>query len=145
MAIVLGKVNVKDLPQNEYKSLGIGINRRSITNGIFSVNFTTIDQAKDNIINLIMTRKGERLMYPEFGCNIWNVLFNPIIDNDIDFEIENAITEAVTTWLPNITITNIYVESNDELKDTNTINISIGFALKSNTKIKDSVTITLNQ
>lgn len=145
MAIVLGKVNVKDLPQNEYKSLGIGINRRSITNGIFSVNFTTIDQAKDNIINLIMTRKGERLMYPEFGCNIWNVLFNPIIDNDIDFEIENAITEAVTTWLPNITITNIYVESNDELKDTNTINISIGFALKSNRRINDTVTITINQ
>lgn len=145
MAIEIGKVNVQDLSQNDYKSLGIGINRRSISNGIFPVNFTTIDQAKDNLINLIMTKKGERLMQPSFGCDIWDVLFNPIVDSDISFEAETAITRAVENWLPSITITNIFVNTNDDLKDSNAINVSIGFALKSNTRIKDSVTITLNE
>lgn len=145
MAIEIGKVNVQDLSQNDYKSLGIGVNRRSINNGIFAVNFTTIDQSKDNLVNLIMTRKGERLMQPDFGCDIWNIIFNPIVDDDISFEIENAINTAVSTWLPNITITGVFIDMSDELKDTNTIKISLGFALKSNNRIKDSVTITLNE
>lgn len=145
MAIEIGRVNVQDLSQNDYKSLGIGINRRSISNGIFAVNFTTIDQSKDNLINLIMTKKGERLMQPNFGCDIWNILFTPIVDGDINFEVERAITEAVDNWLPSIVITGLSINIDDELKDTNSINISIGFALKSNRKIKDTVTITLNQ
>lgn len=143
MAIELGRVNVQDLVQNDYKSLGIGINKRSISNGIFSVNFTTIDQAKDNLINLIMTKKGERLMQPNFGCDIWNILFNPIVDQDINIEIENVIREAVDSWLPYIEITNVFIDSSDELKDNNSVNISLGFALKSNSRIKDSVNITI--
>jgi phage baseplate assembly protein W len=145
MAIELGKVNVQDLVQNDYKSLGIGINRRSITNGIFPVNFTTISQAKDNLVNLIMTKKGERLMQPEFGCDIWNLIFQPIVDEDVQIQVENAIIDAVDNWLPYITITNIVVNTDDELKDINTFNVSLGFALSSNTNITDSVTITLNQ
>lgn len=144
MAIVVGKVNVQDLTQNDYKSLGIGINRRSTKNGIFATNFTTIDQAKDNLVNLIMTKKGERLMQPNFGCDIWNVIFNQITD-DIDFTIEQSINDAVANWLPSVIVTGIIIDSSDELKDANKINISIGFALKSNQRIKDSVTITLNE
>jgi phage baseplate assembly protein W len=145
MAIEIGKVNVQDLSQNDYKSLGIGINRRSINNGIFAVNFTTIDQAKDNLINLILTKKGERLMQPNFGCDIWNIVFSPIVDEDISFEVETAINNAVESWLPSISITSIFVDTNDDLKDTNSIVVSLGFALKSNPRITDSVTITINQ
>ena len=57
MAIELGKVNVTDLTDNNYKILGIGINRRSDSNGIFAVNYTTLTQAKDNLRNLILTKK----------------------------------------------------------------------------------------
>ena len=64
MAIELGKVNVVDLAENDYKVLGIWINKGSDSNGIFAVNFTTLTQAKDNLKNLILTRKGERLMQP---------------------------------------------------------------------------------
>ena len=80
MAIELGKVNVADLAVNDYKVIGIGIDRSSNSNGIFSVNFTTLSQTRDNLKNLIMTRKGERVMYPEFGCDIWSLLFEPIIN-----------------------------------------------------------------
>ena len=53
MAIELGKFNVSDLTQNDYKVLGIGINKKSDSNGIFAVNYTTIRQAADNLKNLI--------------------------------------------------------------------------------------------
>ena len=59
MAIELGRINVNDLAENDYKSLGIGFGRKSNSNGIFAVNYTTLTQAKDNLINLILTKKGE--------------------------------------------------------------------------------------
>jgi phage baseplate assembly protein W len=143
MAITLGKVNVQDLQINKYKALGIGINRRSNTNGTFAINYSTITQAKDNLINLIMTKKGERIMHPEFGCDIWKVLFEPISDDEIQMKIETSITDAVTQWLPNITITGIELTIDDDLKDNNALIVSIGFALTSNTRIKDELQITI--
>jgi hypothetical protein len=52
MAIELGKVNVTDLSENDYKILGIGINKSSNKGGIFSVNYTTLTQARENLKNL---------------------------------------------------------------------------------------------
>ena len=79
MARELGKIKTADLLQNAYKVLGIKINSASNAGGAFAVNYTTIQQAKDNLINLIMTRKGERVHQPEFGCDIWKILFEPIV------------------------------------------------------------------
>ena len=107
MAIELGKVNVTDLTENNYKVLGIGINRTSDSNGIFAVNYTTLSQAKDNLINLIMTRKGERTMNPNFGCDIWKILFEPIVEDSINSKIEGAIVDAVDIWLPFLEIKRI--------------------------------------
>jgi phage baseplate assembly protein W len=145
MATEIGKINVQDLVQNDYKSLGIGINRRSSTNGIFAVNFTTIDQAKDSLSNLLLTKKGERVMYPEFGCDIWRVLFEPIIDDDIQTRLETVIIDAVNRWMPYINVTAVIVNSEDEFKDKNQIDVSIGFELSSNNKITDSIKISIKE
>jgi len=94
MAIELGKVKVDDLVENDYKVLGIGINQSSNSNGVFSTNFTTLQQAKNNLKSLILTKKGERLMQPDFGCDVWKVLFEPI--DNIEVSIENSIINAVS-------------------------------------------------
>jgi phage baseplate assembly protein W len=143
MAIRLGKVNVNDLVENNHKSIGIGINRRSSDNGIFPVNFTTLDEAKDNLTNLIMTKLGERVMHPDFGCGLWNELFQEIIDNDTEIRIENSITDSVAKWLPYLKVEDIFIDINDQLKDTNTINMEIRFSLVSNKNLTDSITITV--
>ncbi len=144
MAIELGKVNVTDLSQNDYKVLGIGINKSSNSNGAFAVNYTTLTQAKDNLTNLIMTRKGERVHQPDFGCDIWNVLFEQIVDGDIDYKVESVIVDAVSKWLPYITINDIILDYNDEYKDSNKIGVEINFSLTSNPNLRESVTINVN-
>jgi phage baseplate assembly protein W len=143
MAREIGRVGVADLAENNYKILGLGINTSSNSNGIFSVNYTTLSQAKNNLINLILTKKGERVAQPEFGCDIWKVIFEPIIDDEISSFLENYINEAVSYWLPYIQIDDIFVETNDELKDLNTIRIEINFSLKSNPNLRESVKITI--
>lgn len=144
MAIELGKVNVTDLAENEYKVLGIGINTNSNSGGAFAVNYTTLQQARSNVINLIMTRKGERVGQPEFGCDIWRVLFEPMIDGELDDRVESVIVDAINKWLPYISINEIILDYNDEFKDTNKFGVEINFFLTSNPNLRESVTININ-
>jgi phage baseplate assembly protein W len=144
MALELGKVKVQDLTENDYKVLGIGINTTSNSNGIFSVNYTTLTQAKNNLKNLILTHKGERIMNPEFGCDIWKLLFEPIIEGDIDSKIERTIIDAVSIWLPYLNIDEIIFDYDNNDIDNHTIGLDIKFSLTSNPNLGDSVQINVN-
>ena len=42
----------------------------------FNMSHTTEEQAVSNYINLLLTRKGERLMQPQFGIGIQDYLFD---------------------------------------------------------------------
>jgi hypothetical protein len=144
MAIELGKVNVVDLAENDYKVLGIGINSTSNSNGIFAVNYTTLTQAKDNLKNLILTRKGERLMQPEFGCDVWRVLFEQMDGNVIETSIETSILDAVSIWLPYLNIDTIVFDYDENDIDNNRIALDIKFSLVSNKNLSESIQITVN-
>ena len=144
MAIELGKVNVTDLVENDYKVLGIGINTSSNSNGIFAVNYTTLSQAKSNLQNLILTKKGERLQNPNFGCDIHNLLFEQINEETIGTKIESSILDAVGTWLPYLNIEQIVFDYNDNDIDTNKIGVDVKFSLKSNTTMTELLSITIN-
>jgi phage baseplate assembly protein W len=144
MAIELGNVKVADLAENDYKVLGIGINKSSNSNGVFSTNYTTLTQAKDNLKNLILTKKGERLMNPEFGCDVWLVLFEQMDGATIESRIETSIVDAVDTWLPYLSLTSIVFDYDDNDIDTNRISLDIQFSLASNPNLTESVQININ-
>jgi phage baseplate assembly protein W len=145
MAIELGRVYTQDLTESNYKIVGIGINRNSDSAGIFAVNYTTLQQSKDNLINLILTKRGERIMQPEFGCGIHEILFEPMSREVIRDRVIDSIETAVALWLPHIAIKSIDVDVDDLTVDNNRINVSIIFNLKVNQNISDSVQITINQ
>ena len=144
MAIELGRINVNELAENNYKSLGIGFGRKSNSNGIFAVNYTTLTQAKDNLVNLILTKKGEREMQPEFGCDIHNLIFEQIVENSIAVDIENSILDAVNIWLPYINVDNIIFDYNDNDIDTNRITLEVKFSLKSNPSLTETLNVSIN-
>ena len=92
--------------------------------GIFRKTKTTLEQAKHNLRNLLLTMKGERLAHPEFGCEIHNLLFEQIPD-DINDTIEEMIKEAVDTWLPYLRIGKTVTVELD-----NRLNVNVHFSLK---------------
>jgi phage baseplate assembly protein W len=145
MAIEIGKLYTSDLTENEYKILGIGINRVSDSNGIFAVNYTTLKQAKDNLKNLILTRKGERIMNPLFGCDVSDILFEPMVDSSISQRIEDSILEAVQTYLPYLEIQQILFDYDDEDIDANKIVLDIKFALTINPSLSDNLMLDIKK
>jgi phage baseplate assembly protein W len=82
-------------------------------------------------------------MQPEFGCDIWKIIFEPIIEGDIESKIENSILDAVNTWLPYLNIDTILFDYDDNDIDTNKIQLEIQFSLKSNSNVGASVIIDI--
>lgn len=74
----------------------------------FALNYTTLDQAKTDLVNLLLTHKGERFMQPKFGTNLRRFLFQPNTSR-LEGEIRNEILESIKFWLPFIVVDNISV------------------------------------
>ena len=137
MAIELGTKVVIDTA--EYNDYAVGISL-PIQND-FSQTFNTSDQIKSNIKNLLLTKKGERILQPEFGSDLHSVLFE-FNDDNLEPIIEQVVTEAMEKWLPFVTIDEIVVESTNELKDNNRVNISMKFSIGDNPQLNE-VTFTV--
>lgn len=140
MAIELGSRIVKDT--ETYNDYAIGITL-PIQNGntFFNQSFQTKDQIKSNIKNLLLTKKGERILQPNFGSGLQELLFE-FNDDNLETRIEETITQALELWLPYVNIDSIDIEQTDELKDRNRVNVSITFAVAGNPQLNE-VTFTV--
>ena len=49
---------------------------------------------------VLSTAPGERLMRPQFGCSIWDLLFEPVNSNTLGLMMAQAVREAVAQWEP---------------------------------------------
>jgi phage baseplate assembly protein W len=68
---------------------------------------TDQDLIKQDLINHFYIRKGEKLMNPNFGTIIWNVLFEPMTD-DLKAVIIADIKQ-VASYDPRLSIDNVVV------------------------------------
>jgi phage baseplate assembly protein W len=112
-------------PRDLDKNISIGISLPFNTSGVFPKTFSTKDQIKSNLINLLLTYKGERIENPEFGADLPRLLFEPISDNTF-YKIENQILTNVGIYIPEITVLNIEINPDT---DNNTILIKIEYKL----------------
>ena len=73
---------------------------------VFAQSYSTEDQAISNLKNLLLTRKGERIMQPNFGTSIYDSLFENNTEN-IRTTLKKTLTKDVNFWLPYISINSI--------------------------------------
>ena len=134
MAIVLGQKLVKDT--EKYNDYAIGITLPiQIGNTAFNQSFTTIEQTKSNIKYLLLTKKYERLMKPNLGSGMQELLFE-MNDEDLAQKIEDTINSSIETWLPFVVIEDISIEQTNELKDSNQVNVSLRFRIQNNVNLE---------
>lgn len=73
---------------------------------------TDFELIKQDILNHFNIRKGEKLMRPDFGTIIWNVLFEPFTE-----DLKAVITEdvkAIASYDPRVSFDNIVVTEYDQ-------------------------------
>jgi len=56
---------------------------------------------RQSLLMLISTSPGERVMRPEYGCNLRRVLFNPNDDTTAGLAL-HYVRQAVTRWEPRV-------------------------------------------
>jgi uncharacterized protein len=140
MAVRLSSKIVKDT--EAFKDYAIGITLPlTFGNNTFEQSYLTKDQVKSNIKNLLLTKKGERILQPEFGSGLQELLFEQSVD-DLEGKIEDTINESLQQWLPYVTVDEITIESTNELKDNNRVNVSIKFRIGDDIGL-DTLTFTV--
>ena len=140
MAIVLGSKPIQDIKQFNDYAIGITLPMQ-IGDVAFNQSYTTLEQVKTNIKSLLLTKRGERLMQPQLGSGLQEVLFEPN-DSELATKIEDTIVSSIETWLPYVTIQQININTNNELKDINEIGVSITFNIGNSTNL-ETVTFTV--
>ena len=91
------KINTLDLNPNQ----GIGVALPFNPDSIFTINYTTKDQIKSNLLNFMLTNKGERFFNPNYGANIRALLFEQNTDLG---QIKNSLMSSIGNNFPTITV-----------------------------------------
>jgi phage baseplate assembly protein W len=73
-----------------------------------NLTLTNTEEIRTNLIHLLLTRKGTRYYMPEFGTRLYEYIFEPL-DGPTFSQIESEIRDAVSTYLPQLTLTNVQI------------------------------------
>tara|TARA_R110001583_G_scaffold104508_1_gene251883 strand:- start:669 stop:1100 length:432 start_codon:yes stop_codon:yes gene_type:complete len=107
----------------------------------FRLNYTTLDQARTNIINLLLTHKGERFMQPKFGTDLRRFVFRPNTSNLTD-DIREDLLESIKFWLPYVKVESIDIDRSSQNIEDYVVHISITFSVTND--ITKFTTVTFN-
>jgi phage baseplate assembly protein W len=129
------RVNPLDLQKN----IAIGVSLPFNAPGVFYSTYTTKDQIKSNLVNLLLTNVGERVMNPNFGCELKRFVFEGISENNIS-DLKISINNSISLYIPEITVSSIDVISN---KDNNLIDVTVSYVLNISNNA-DQVTVQFN-
>ena len=142
MAYIIGKKVVKDTADYDNYAYGITLPVRRGESGYFEQAFESFDQARANLLNLLQTKKGERIMQPDFGTGLDELLFEQLTDGDFEDKLRDTLTATVNFWLPYINIEEIEVDMTDEMKDNNLAHMSVKFTVGADLEL-NTVTFTI--
>ena len=97
------QINPLDLDDN----IAIGVPLPFNGNAVFNSTFTQQEQAKSNILNVLLTERGERVFEPRFGVGLRNLLFESQIDVR---RLESRIEDQVKKYVPTVTLVQVTTE-----------------------------------
>ena len=136
---------IKYVTTGSEKSL-VGLNSSlspKSSGGIFSKQYG-IHLIKSNLIDLLTTKKGDRVMLPQYGTNVHLAVFEPL-DEFLKRDIQNEILMAIATYEPRVDVLNLTVQETETTEEYSLLlaNAKPGLALSTESKITVSLTVAL--
>ena len=112
MANVRDYININPIDIELDRAIGVPFPFDS--EAVFRSTYTTAEQVKSNLLNIILTEPGERVFKPNFGVGLRSHLFENNVNKD---EITARINTQIQLHIPQIELTNVTVDkANDSHK-----------------------------
>lgn len=127
MAYNLRNINVLDLRP----STGVGVALPFSNRTAFKTVYSTKEQLKYNIINFLLTDRGERIFNPTFGANIRSRLFEQISE-DANESLRLYIQSSVENYFPSVEVVNLQIMGTP---DQSLISIQFSYRIKTSGEI----------
>ena len=114
MAIRREEFRIKPIDSEKDVAIGVKLPFSTKQGGLFELSYTTEDQAISNLKSLLLTKKGERPMRPNFGTGIWQRLFEKK-GPEFNILLEKDLRQDIGFWLPYIILDKLIVEDYNEV------------------------------
>ncbi len=94
-----------------------------------AIRLTTGPEELDTSIRVVLsTAPGERLMRPQFGCRIWELMFEPVNHNTLGL-MAAATRDAITQWEPRVDV--LDVVCTPDARDSSLVRIEVSYRVRS--------------
>ena len=102
MAQIIANKNPIDSQSRRAVGFGFPLNG----NAVFVPTYQTRDQIKANLVNFLLTNKGERVFNPNFGADLRSTLFEQLENSTLE-ELSEQIQEYIGVQFPTIVVEDI--------------------------------------
>ena len=113
------QLNINPLDLN--KNIAVGVVFPFDGNAVFNSSYTTREQVKSNIINVLLTEPGERVYEPTFGVGLKSQLFEQNVDKET---LKSRINDQINFYVPEIELVDTTI---DLLPDNHTLYIKLTY------------------
>jgi len=114
----------------------VGISLPFNGSAVFNSTITSSQQLKSNLLNLLLTEKGEKLFDVEFGVGLRRLLFENVTDTEF---IKQLVVKEIEKYLPTLIIQEFRVD----LQESNQIDIYLKYASETDLR-SDDMTLIFN-
>jgi len=122
MAIINQSKRINPLDINKNVTIGVAFPLDEVN--IFKGTETVREQVKSNLINLLLTEKGERVNEPNFGVGLKKILFEQHLNKE---ELEEKINFQINFYIPEIQLITAEV---GEIDDDHRVYLTISYKFK---------------
>ena len=119
MPLINSRKRINPLNLNDNISIGMAFPLDDVN--LFLGTQTIKEQVKSNLLNLLLTTKGERVNQPNFGVGLKHLLFESDIDEEV---IADILDQQMGIFIPEISLLDTKVEF---IADENLLYIKITY------------------
>lgn len=111
---------------------------------MFVMNTNLAESVADNLKNLIMTNRGERIMQPDFGANLKSIL-SEFGTSNFESEVMARIKVATAKFLPYVALSTMSMKKLDSTPQSGliTVRFDIGYAVPAANINNQQITVVI--
>ncbi len=109
--------------KQDFRDIPFFVSKNAFTSDLNTI--VNLSAIRQSIKNIILTNLGERTFQYNFGCNVYDSLFE-LMEEDQKIAMQITILSKLQLYEPRIQVNEIYIESYPE---ENKINIVVNFGI----------------